>query len=383
MAHEIHGTDRVVLIEGHPLSGMGNWHRLGEVQDWADTSNGLDLDLVRDVLGVDQWEVQAADVADVRQAVDLAALLVPYGVRPDILADLADRELLAVPRSAIVEGHQGIACGDNPPHYFPTKAYSIVQNSELADLAEVFQEAARVERGVTVPILSTGTLRDRRLAFVSLGIPDDDALDGLPERGHALNLGTSHDGTTALVGCLASYIVVCANTFRASLLGTAQQEVKIRHTRHVQDELAQARMILRDMIGAATDTDAAIARLLDTPLPARHWFDRGLDKVLTHVYGEQPSEEGRSLTSWDNRWDAIRDEYYSERVPADVRDTAWGAAMSLQGWEQHSRTTRGRKGQPRRHRAAVAIQRTVAGTTDTGYPLTAALLGNLDEVVAA
>ena len=381
MAHEIHGTDRVVLTEGHPLSGMGNWHRQGTVHDWD--NHGLDISLVHDVLGVHQWEVESVTVADVRRATDLAKYLVGYGIAADTLYDLAEQDMLAIPRDAIIEGHQGIACGDNAPHYFPTKAYNIVQNRELADLAEVFQEAARIERGVTVPILSTGTLRDRRLAFVSLGIPDDDALDGLPERGHALNLGTSHDGTTALVGCLASYIIVCANTFRASLLGTAQQEVKIRHTRHVQDELAQARMILRDMIGAATETDGAIARLLDTPLTTGNWFGGGLDKVLTHVYGEQPTEEGRSLTVWDNRWDAIREEYYSPHVPDEVRGTAWAAAMSLQGWEQHARTTRGRKGQPPRHRAAIALQRTVAGATDTGYPLTAAFLGNLDQVVAA
>ena len=344
--HEITGRDNVLLMEGHPLSGMGNWHGLAETQRWdSDIRKGLDGDDVRRVLGVGDWEVKSVPLADAR-------------TNPPTL----------------IEGHIGIACGDNPPHYFPSKAYGILQNESLIDLAGVFREAARSERGVDLPILSAGTLRDRRMAFVSVGVPDDAALDGLPARSHALNLGTSHDGTCALVGCLASYIVVCANTFRASLLGTAPQEVRVKHTSAIED-LEAARMILRDMVSAATATDRAIARLLDTSYPAHNFHDDLTQVVLPQLYASPPEGEGwtGAHTRQENRVEAIWSQYHGDNVPAAHRDTAWGALMAVQGWEQHDKATRTTAGKAARHGAALAIQRTVAGTTG-GYPLSDALL---------
>ena len=380
MAHEITGTDRVVLIEGHPLSGMGNWHSLGETHRWDDTPDGLDLDLVRKVLGVGEWTINTVPLADARRTVDDSQIL-DFALQ-DACIDLQDAGYLVLHPDAIIEDHKGVACGNNPPHYFPTDKYTIVQNEELVDLAGTLQEAAQVERGVSLPILSTGTLRDRRLAFVSLGIPDDDALDGLPARGYSMNLGTSHDGTTALVGCLAPYIIVCANTFRASLLSTAPQEVRIKHTANVRDNLTVARRVLRDMVGAATETDAAIARLLDTPAPATVFLNETVDQVAAQAYGkDKPTEDGRSLTVWENRHDAIVDEYYSSHVPAEHRGTAWGALMALQGYEQHHRTQPSRNG-VKRHPAAVTIQRTLAVSGDNGYPLSTAYTKMLTEAAA-
>ena len=121
--HEINGEDKVLLMEGHPLSGMGNWHNLGETVDWNTNQDGLRATDVRRVLGVDEWSVESVDVADARQAVDLAEYLARFGVNPDVLGTLADLNLLALPKDAIIDGHQGIACGTEPPHYFPTRAY--------------------------------------------------------------------------------------------------------------------------------------------------------------------------------------------------------------------------------------------------------------------
>lgn len=370
--HEITGRDNVLLMEGHPLSGMGNWHGLAETQRWdSATREGLAVEDVRRVLGVGDWEVQSVPLADARRNAHID--------QPDHLRSAIDtlrgNMYTVLEPGALIDGHQGIACGDQPPHYFPTKAYGVLQNEELVDLAGVFQEAARVERGVDLPILSAGTLRDRRMAFVSVGVPDDAALDGLPARSHAMNLGTSHDGTCALVGCLASYIVVCANTFRAALLGTAVQEVSVRHTQGIED-LTEARLILRDMIGSASLTDAAIARLLDVEYNAGDLWHDLAGQVFPKVYVEPDDEQGwtSAHTKQEKRLEAIQDVYYSDLVPGDTRQTAWGALMAVQGWEQHERTTRTAKGAQPRHRGALALQRTVASSSGTGYPLSDALM---------
>jgi hypothetical protein len=189
-------------------------------------------------------------------------------------------------------------------------------------------------------------------------------LDGLPARGHSLNLGTSHDRTTALVATLSSTIVVCANTFRANVLGKPA-EVNIRHTVGSQWRIVEARSILRDMIGAATEVDAAIARLIDTPLS----FPVFRDEALPAVIGERPDKSGRGQTMWDNRREDIGDEYHSERVSREFHGTAWAAMMAVQGWEQHSRTQRGG-----RHRAAVAIEKNLTNRAMDGYPATHAFM---------
>jgi phage/plasmid-like protein (TIGR03299 family) len=345
--HEITGRDNVLLVEGHPLSGMGNWHGLGETVDWSTDQHGLYPEDIRRVLGVGNWEVQTVPLADAR-------------TEPPTLID----------------GHVGIACGDQPPHYFPTKQYGVLQNKELVSLANIFKEAAYAERGIDLPILSAGTLRDRRMAFVSVGVPDDAALDGLPARNHAMNLGTSHDGTCALVGCLASYIVVCANTFRASLLGQAPQEIYVRHTQGIED-LAEARAILRGMLSAATATDIAISRLLDTTYDPGYLWNDMTTQVFPKVYVQPDDEKGWTAahTKQERRVEAIQEVYFSDLVPSDTRGTAWAALMAVQGWEQHERTTRTTKGQQPRHRAALAMQRTVASSNGSGYPLSDALMG--------
>jgi hypothetical protein len=275
--------------------------------------------------------------------------------------------LMLIPKASIIEGWQAITASDDPSDVWDVvpSTYCILQNSELVDLADTFAEAAQVERGIDIPVLSAGTLRSRRLAFVSLGVPDDAALDGLPARGHSLNLGTSHDRTTPLVGTLSSTIVVCANTFRANVLGRPA-EVAIRHTVGAAWRLQEARSILREMIGAASDVDAAIRRLIDTPLE----YPTFQDKALTAVFGDRPDDEGRGQTMHDKKLEAIADEYHSDRVPAEFRGTAWASVMAVQGWEQHSRTQRGG-----RHRAAVAIEKNLTNRAHDGYPATHALMG--------
>ena len=370
--HEITGRDCVLLVEGHPLSGMGNWHGLAETVTLdSEIREGLADEAVRRVLGVGDWEITTVPLADLRRQDSL------YAVSPTAqqhMVSLRREGYIILNPDAEIDGHVGIACGNNPPHYFPTTQYGVLQNESLIDLAGVFTDAARRERGVDLPILSAGTLRDRRMAFVSVGVPDDAALDGLPARSHALNLGTSHDGTCALVGTLASYIVVCANTFRASLLGSAPLEVRVKHTNAIED-LEQARQILRDMIDAQTATDVAITRLLDTDYPAHRFQEDLTSTVLPVVYQVPDDDAVKNRTRHDNRVEDIVGHYYGANVPAAHRGTAWGALMAVQGWEQHDKATRTPEGQRPRHRAALAIQRTVASATSAGYPLAAALMG--------
>ena len=371
MSHEITGRDNVLLMEGHPLSGMGNWHGLGKTRTWdEELQEGLLIHEVRQVLGVGAWEVQSVPMADLRKQPSAAVA----AMNNPAIQQLRDQGYLVLHGNAPIEDHKGIACGDNPPHYFPTKGYGILQNETLVELAQVFQEAGKVERGVDIPLLSAGTLRDRRVAFVSVGVPEGDgALDGHVARLMALNLGTSHDGTCALTGSLAPFIIVCNNTFRAALLGTAPEEISVKHTEGIED-LAEAREILRNMIGAADATDQAIARLLDTPYPAHRFYQDLSTSILPKVYQVPDPDALKNRTRHDNRVEDIWAHYHGDGVPKAQRDSAWAALMSVQGWEQHDKATRTPEGKAARHRGALALQRTVTANTGTGYPLSDAVM---------
>lgn len=364
MPHEINTeVDRVLITTNSPLSGMGNWHRLGEEyldclprEQWLAALGVTDTD---DGPRSTHWWVDSHDIVSTSSALDAFGPVMGGVVKPPA-------GVMLIPEASVIEGWQALAPSDDPSEVWDVvpSSYVILQNSELAELADVFTEAAREERGIDIPTLSAGTLRSRRIAFVSLGVPDDAALDGLPARGHALNLGTSHDRTTALVATLSSIITVCMNTFRSNVLGR-QAEVAIRHTVGAPWRLQEARSILRDMIGAATDVDAAIRRLTETPLS----YPIFRDKALPAMFGDRPDDDGRGQTMYDNKLEAITDEYHSDRVPPQFRGTAWAAMMATQGWEQHSRTQRGG-----RHRAAVAIEKTLTSRAADGYPSTHAFM---------
>ena len=372
MSHEITGRDNVLLMEGHPLSGMGNWHGLGETRTWdEELQEGLLVEDIKRVLGVGDWTVQSVPMADLRKQPSTAW----SAMNTPAIQQLRDQGYLVLHGNAAIEGHQGIACGDNPPHYFPTQGYGILQNETLIELAEVFIEAGKVERGVDIPLLSAGTLRDRHLAFVSVGVPEGDgALDGHVARLMAMNLGTSHDGTCALIGCLAPFIVVCQNTFRASLLGTAPQEIAVKHTNAIED-LTEARMILRDMIGAADATDAAIARLLDVEYPQDRFHQDLVGSVFPRLYATPDKDHPGIQTRQTNRLEDIFEQYNGDGVPYAQRGTAWAALMAAQGYEQHARVVRTTGGKQPRHRGALALQRTVAANTAAnGYPLAHAVM---------
>ena len=374
MPHEISdGTDQVLITTNHALTGIGNWHRKGtEYRDCLPRLDWLQaLGLADGPHGVEPagWHIAAQELVPVAAALDAIGPIATAFDGGGIINPPAG--VMFLPKASILEGWKALACSETPLDIMDIvpSSYTVIQNSTLAELADVFTEAGQVERGLDIPILSAGTLRSRRLAFVSLGVPDDDSLDGLPARGHSLNLATSHDRSAPLLATLSQRIVVCGNTFRSNVLGR-QAEVSIRHTVGAEVRLVEARGILRDMIGAATDVDRQIRQLIDPELSLPRFRDAALPAIL----GDKPDDEGRGLTLWDNRRDAILDEYLSDHVPPEYRGTAWAGLMATQGWEQHSRTQRGG-----RHRAAVAIEKTLVSRAANGYPATRTYLEWLQE----
>ena len=111
--HEITGRDCVLLVEGHPLSGMGNWHGLAETQRWdSEIREGLADEDVRRVLGVGDWEITTVPLADLRrqrQSVHADSIgRTRYATAADLLQSAG---YIVLEGNAEIDGHVGIACG--------------------------------------------------------------------------------------------------------------------------------------------------------------------------------------------------------------------------------------------------------------------------------
>jgi len=316
MAHEITGTDRLVL------AGRPAWHGLGTVVESAPT--------VADALAlaglgweVEQWPLSAVGEIDgemTRRTVDTHVL----NVRSDT------HEALGV----------------------VGRGYTPVQNAELADLANALAKGDDVVR-----VESAGSLKGgQRVWFLlrgsSFSVREGDAVDTF------YMIANGHDGTMAITGMPTSVRVVCANTMRMAMLGGRHYGFRFRHTTGVTDRVVEARKAL-GLYHAATDAFADAAKYLSAREMDREALQRFFVGVYAEMEGPIPANPKTKKEARDSEkaLDAIR--HMGRNFDADRRKTgapanAWTAFNATTEWLQHQRKVRGRGAAGKRANAAYA-----------------------------
>lgn len=120
-----------------------------------------------------------------------------------------------------------------------TSDYGIVQNQELAALAEAMSGEG-VEAWEVAGSLDSG----RRVFFC--GVVGEQPIAGDPVRNY-LTLASSHDGSLAVTAAFSPVRVVCANTLGAFLDTSAgRPRITIRHTKRASDKVKVAAALCRD-----------------------------------------------------------------------------------------------------------------------------------------
>lgn len=200
--------------------------------------------------------------------------------------------------------------------------YTPIQNTACADLAD-----AVIKAYPGASIISAGALFDPgQVVWVLVQLPDATVrfgTDGAEHHERYLLISTSHNGTRALVVQPTDVRVECMNTISMAW-GRTSAEYTVRHTSNANELLDEARRALSLTKQSYDEMDRTIQRLLDTEMDDVDF----ITSFTPHIVGERPESEGRGLTNWTARFDAIVDTWNADHNEA-IKGTAWGAVSAV------------------------------------------------------
>jgi phage/plasmid-like protein (TIGR03299 family) len=196
----------------------------------------------------------------------------------------------------------------------------------LEQVAEILDDA--------LAIGSAGLLRGGALAWVSIEVPETITTpEGVAFRPHLLAT-TSFDGSVATTYGRKVQLVVCDNTHAVAMREQGQQ-MKVRHSRHSQVRLADARQALALVHTIADDFAAEVARLTAVAVSDGDWA-RFLDELAPVL-----ETEGRGRTLAQTKREGLQRLWDHDTRVAPWRGTAFGALQAVNTFTHHEGTVRG------------------------------------------
>jgi phage/plasmid-like protein (TIGR03299 family) len=224
----------------------------------------------------------------------------------------------------------------------------------------------------TLAISSAGLLRDGAIAWVEVSVPETITTpEGFDFRPNLLAT-TSFDGSTTTTFKRTVTATVCDNT-RDVALAEPGQAYKVRHSRHSQARLGEARQALAMVHTLADDFAAEVAQPCSTPVSPAQW-SAFLDHHVPTTNRDGAKLTGRSLTMAEHKREALNQLYRLDERAAPWAGTALGVLQAVNTYEHHESTVRGAP------RAERNMLRTITGDFAT---LDRTTLGQLDAVLAA
>lgn len=249
----------------------------------------------------------------------------------------------------VVTTHKGTQRNDgNGQLGIVGKTYGLLYNQVLVDLATA--------TGLNVE--SAGTTDNGRRVWMLLDSPEaHNDFGGDPHKRYIF-LSTTHDGSGSLSARAINQRIYCANQF-PGLTRRNRAEVTIRHTSNAMNYVAEARRIMTRTNEMYAEMDLEIQALLTGQT---YGGTDGMLKLALQVYGERPEDEGRKLTTWENRMADLVQIHRSKTVE-NIASTDYGAVMTINEWEL---------GKNAKNPEAEA-KRILAGLTDTNKAAAIAL----------
>ncbi len=181
---------------------------------------------------------------------------------------------------------------------------------------------------------SAGLLKGGAVAWVSVEVPESITTpQGVVFRPHLLAT-TSFDGSLATTFKRVVQNVVCDNT-HAVAMGESGQRVRVRHSRHSQLRLADAREALAMVHTIADDFAAEVARLTAVKVSDGDWA-RFLEELAP-----VPADSGRAKTIALSRRESLTRLWNHDTRVAPWRGTAWGAVQAVSTYTHHDGVIRG------------------------------------------
>jgi hypothetical protein len=267
-------------------------------------------------------------IRDGWQALDAAGI--NYRIESLPLSDLTDAPM-ADRFHAAVRSSDGAIVGVNSDKFVHH------QPSDLAALGDAIvkvREDAYFSAG--------GQSRDGRLQFLVVTLNDTpfQGRDGGSFQSIMLVNGTN--GNCLLRGVAFNFRLTCMNQFPA-IRRNGANIFSLGHTWSAKQALPTAVTAIQTAAQVFDEFDWNMRRLLEVEI------GNPLG-VAAEIAGKRPEEEGRALTEWNKRFDAIVAEYHADHN-VHVRGTGWGVVMAAQGVDEHySRVKHGERGLQRNMR---------------------------------
>ncbi len=288
------------------------WHRLGNPIGEENLHN---IAAVRAAAGLD-WRV-----------IEVAPTLPIQGEEFPMNAATYD-EFGAVTRN---EGYRAILRDD----LYGTEAilnvvkgrYRMQQNDVVLDLA-----ASISDEDEGVKFETAGSLRGGRTVWALARLGDDPRLDGLNVERYIMVV-KSHDSTSPIKVIPTNVRVVCANTL--AIANKKEALFTIKHTRHADDRIAEAKLALTAMYSTHDALAEEIYQLMNTTVTNAEF-----DSIMGAVFNPKGYDEGKGLTQTNNR---IAEARYSYNNPdnTSIKGTGWGLVNSVNDVEVWASAQRG------------------------------------------
>jgi len=189
-------------------------------------------------------------------------------------------------------------------------------------------------------ISSAGLLREGAVAWVEVSVPDAITTpEGVTFRPNLLAT-TSFDGSIATTFKRTVTDTVCDNT-RAVALAETGQTFRVKHSRHSQLRLADARDALAMVYSVADEFAAEVKQLCATMVTDRQW-QAFLDAHVPQVDPQGHPLEGRAATGARLKRAVLGDLYRTDdRCAAPWTGTAHGVVAAVNTFEHHEAAVRG------------------------------------------
>ena len=220
--------------------------------------------------------------------------------------------------------------------------YTVVQNSELAELAYTLGDNSVVE--------SFGSLRNGGRVYCLVRC-DSFMAQNNDEVTQYMLLCNGHDGSLTLSGLPTSIRVVCANTLHMAMSNGAKNMFKFTHSGDMTEKLEQA----REALGFYKETgrffkanvNNMVATEWDKETIQRFWLDTYQDLTKETLVApknfktENDEKVYKNAISTISKWSTTFD---TEMQELNVnRPNAWIAANAVTNWLQFNESKKGRK----------------------------------------
>lgn len=182
---------------------------------------------------------------------------------------------------------------------------------------------------------SAGLLKNGAQAWVQIEMPESISTpEGVTFRPNLLAC-TSFDGTIATTYKRTITNVVCDNTM-AMGLSEKGQTYKVKHSRHSNMKLLEARDALAIVHTMAEDYAAEVGELTSIKVSDGDWA-----KFLAEI-APIPEDEGKGKTQAENKQGEINRLYRHDERCAPWTGTAYGVIQTVNTFHHHSATIRAR-----------------------------------------